>query len=152
MREFLHYDPVTGLITNKVVRRGARAGDAAGQVNGCGYRRLFFRWKYYYHHRVAWALFYGEQPPDYIDHVDGNGMNNAIDNLRKAEHRQNLGNQKKRADNTSGYKGVAIVKKTGRYSARVSGRHLGTFDTAEAAHAAYMAAAVKDFGEYARAS
>lgn len=150
MLALLHYDPETGLISNKVARRGARCGDAAGSINGMGYSRVYFKRKHYYAHRVAWALFYGEQPPDYIDHIDGNGLNNSIANLRKAEQRQNLGNQKVRTDNTTGYKGVTLFKRTGKYIARAAGKHLGYFATPEEAHAAYCKAADAEFGEYAR--
>jgi hypothetical protein len=152
MREFLHYDPETGAITNKVSRRGARKGDPAGQSNGLGYRRIYFQHRYYYHHRVAWAMHYGEQPPDYIDHIDRDGTNNSIANLRKAEQHQNLGNSKRRSDNKTGFKGVHLYARTGKFIARCVNVHLGCFDTAEEASEAYKVAAEKSFGEFARSA
>lgn len=34
-------------------------------------------------HRVIWALYYGQEPQDYICHNDGNPYNNNINNLRE---------------------------------------------------------------------
>lgn len=48
------------------------------------------------------------------------------------------------ANNTSGYRGVSFVKATNRWVAKAAGKHIGLFDTREAAaaaRAAYMAAA-----------
>lgn len=41
-----------------------------------------------------------------IDHIDGNGLNNQISNLRICTHAENCRNKGKHINNTSGYKGV----------------------------------------------
>ncbi|MDR6393480.1 AP2 domain-containing protein [Paraburkholderia phenoliruptrix] len=88
-----------------------------------------------------------------VDHIDGNRLNNQKANLRICTHAQNLRNQKRRRDNTTGYKGVTFDVKAGRFHAQIRNngarKHLGHFDTAEEAHAAYCAAALELHGEFA---
>jgi hypothetical protein len=110
-------------------------------------------------HRLAWAHYYGIWPTRRLDHIDGNSANNAIANLRECSMSQNLGNAKRRADNSSGYKGVGRSNywkhqnKPWTAVIRVDGKrhHLGRYKTPAEAHVAYVAAAKKLFGEFARA-
>jgi hypothetical protein len=46
-----------------------------------------------------------------IDHIDGNGLHNNLNNLRVVTSSQNNINQRIRKDNASGYKGVYYYKK-----------------------------------------
>jgi hypothetical protein len=90
----------------------------------------------------------------HVDHVSGDITDCRRINLRRCTRSENLSNQKLRADNTSGFKGVDLHKQTGKYRARVQVRgaehHLGLFDTAEAAKAAAIIARVNLHGEFAR--
>lgn len=43
-------------------------------------------------HRVAWALHYGEWPKGEIDHINGDPLDNRIDNLRCVSRQQNAKN------------------------------------------------------------
>jgi hypothetical protein len=88
-----------------------------------------------------------------IDHRNGNGLDNQRrSNLRLATTSQNAMNKKARGNSRTGLKGVSFHK--GRYCSMIKaeGRQhwLGYFDTPEAAHAAYAAAAKRYFGEFAR--
>jgi HNH endonuclease/AP2 domain len=87
-----------------------------------------------------------------IDHRDGDPSNNRWDNLRRATVAQNGANKPRHRNNTSGFKGVC--RDRGRWRAAIykNGRRhpLGNFPTPEAAHAAYVKAARKLFGEFAR--
>ena len=89
-----------------------------------------------------------------IDHADGNGLNNRRANLRQASRSQNACNQKKRRDNTSGFKGVVRSKKTGRFVAtiKISGKRksLGWYACPTAAYFAYVKAAREVYGEFSR--
>lgn len=57
-------------------------------------------------HRIIWFLHYGSFPKDMIDHIDRDGTNNKISNLREATNAQNQWNTTKQIINSSGYKGV----------------------------------------------
>ena len=62
-------------------------------------------------HRVIWFLFHGELKDDLqIDHIDGNSLNNNINNLRAVIQDINARNCKQRCDNTSGVVGVSYVE------------------------------------------
>lgn len=88
----------------------------------------------------------------YVDHANGNPLDNRRENLRIATHQQNTWNRRMSRNNTSGFKGVISVH-TGRFTAQIGKDskvyHLGTYDTAEDAAMAYDDAAVEMFGEFA---
>lgn len=91
----------------------------------------------------------------YVDHRNGNGLDNQRSNLRQATHGQNMANKRIYRNNTSGFKGVTRNTGTGRpWRAAIKAdgrrRHLGYYDTPEAAALAYDAAARELFGEFAR--
>jgi hypothetical protein len=89
-----------------------------------------------------------------VDHENGDGLLNTRANLRLCSTAQNSRNQQLRTDNTSGFKGVTLCKKTGLWiSAIVIDRqykNLGKYKTKEEAAAAYDLAAAKYHGEFAR--
>lgn len=91
-----------------------------------------------------------------VDHVDGDGLNNRRSNLRAASRSQNAMNSGAHRDNASGYKGVSWLSHRQKWTAWICAdgqrNYLGVFDTPEAAHAAYAAAAQKLHGSFARAS
>lgn len=95
----------------------------------------------------------------HVDHANANRLDNRRSNLRECDHAQNFHNQEKRKiyagrPTTSKYKGVHVVKKSGKYVAQIaipSGRiNLGTFDNEDDAGLAYNEMALKHFGEFAR--
>jgi hypothetical protein len=90
-----------------------------GSQAGCfdkssGYKRLKLNNKSYLNHRIIFLMHKGYLPK-YIDHIDGNIKNNAIENLREATHSENLCNQKKPSHNKSGIKGVSWVSKLNKW-------------------------------------
>lgn len=95
----------------------------------------------------------GGKPGYEIDHIDRNGLNNQKSNFRWATRQQNAINRGIQINNTSGYKGVSLIKKTGKWRAaiRVNGRTivLGNHLSKEEAALAYNNAARVHFGEFA---
>lgn len=102
-----------------------------------------------YMHRVIM------EPPEgmTVDHINHNPLDNRRCNLRLATRSQNQMNHRVQRNNTSGFKGVHLFKRTGKYRAYImvmgKEKHLGYFVTAEEAHAAYCAAAAELHGEFA---
>jgi hypothetical protein len=89
-----------------------------------------------------------------VDHRDTNGLNCRRHNLRFCTRQQNSRNKAVRQDSRSGLKGAIWDNRAGKWKAEiwVSGRskYLGLFSSAAEAHAAYRAAALTEFGEFAR--
>ncbi len=146
LRAVLDYDPETGRFTRKA------NGNSVFSNNKSGYIQIGIDGKMYTGHRLAWLHIHGELPPDQIDHINGVRDDNRITNLRESSQADNCGNVARHQDNKSGYKGVFQCR--GKWQAQVCRdgvkKHLGTFETPEAAHAAYCEAAWLVFGEFAR--
>ena len=87
-----------------------------------------------------------------IDHIDNNTSNNNVKNLRWCSQKDNLYNQDKYKNNTSGYKGVSFDKSANKYKAYISingkDKNLGRFETAEEASKVYDAKAKEIHGEF----
>jgi len=88
----------------------------------------------------------------FVDHANGNSLDNRRQNLRPANTSTNGANSKIRSDNTSGFKGVSPRQGIWRARIHVNGREipLGRFGSPIEAALAYDAAALHHFGEYAR--
>jgi hypothetical protein len=132
-----------------------KMGQPAGYKKKTGYLAISVNDRQCLAHRLVWIWHYGDVP-DEIDHINGVRNDNRIENLRPATPLENQWNSAKPVTNTTGFKGVCWNKKVGKYMAqiRINGRqtYLGLFSDPAAAHEAYIAAANKNFGEFARAS
>lgn len=97
-------------------------------------------------HRIIFKMFHGHLP-EFLDHKDGNPLNNRIENLRPATREQNAQNIGVKSSNSSGVKGVQFCKRTQKWHALIfygGGPHsLGRFATLELATDAYRVAALK---------
>lgn len=89
----------------------------------------------------------------YVDHINGNGLDNQRSNLRHSTPGQNNSNRGPSANNTTGFKGVNLYR-NGRYRATIRHQdrqfHLGYFDSAIEAALAYDYAAGELHGEFGR--
>lgn len=154
VRSLLRYSPETGEFFWLVSRGSVKAGRKAGSVDGSGYIQIRIDKAFYKAHCLAWLYVYHKWPRGRLDHRDGDFTNNRMVNLRRASHSQNMANRKLNKNSTTGFKGV--TKRGDRFLAYVNKdgqRHwLGYFPTAAEAHAAYVAAAQKLHGEFARAA
>jgi hypothetical protein len=153
VKQVLDYNPDTGEFRWKKTGKGRDLSRPAGTITKWGYVSIHIDKKKYFAHRLAWLYTYGTMP-DIIDHIDLNGKNNRIENLRAASKTQNEANRKRSANNTSGYKGVYPRGNSGKWFSRIHVSNkmisLGTYDTPELAHKAYTEAAIKYFGDFAR--
>jgi hypothetical protein len=151
IRNAFSYDPETGIFHWKIRKGHKKPGAIAGsEKEGRIVIRLDRRG--YSAGVIAWVITYGEWPTLLIDHRDRNAMNNVLTNLRLATYRQNVHNRPKLPYNKCGYKGVFFQKTRGKYyaSIRINGKqkHLGSFETPQAAHEAYCRAAEQLHGEF----
>lgn len=162
LRSDLLYEPETGLFR---WRHGVETGNGAlrlrpnqlaGTNTSDGYRQIKWGGHVFRAHRLAWLYVHGAWPKAEIDHINGDGRDNRLRNIREATRSQNLGNTRRRKSNKSGRKGVTWTAHANRWSAWIGvgghTKHLGYFETADDAHAAYVTASKKAFGEFARAA
>jgi hypothetical protein len=149
LKSVLHYDTNSGIFTRlAITTNSVKIGDVAGTMRH-GYVMVGVASKQYRAHQLAWFYITGKWPDHEIDHINRIKHDNRWENLRKASRSQNLANSSVRC--ASGYKGA--YPKGSRWQSKItvsqSVIYLGSFDTKEAAHSAYCAAADKYFGEYA---
>lgn len=154
VRSRLTYNSATGVLYWK---SGKIVGKVAGTVTskrGVIHIRIGSRdaGRAYVAHRLAWLITYGEWPSCEIDHINGNPSDNRLANLRLASRAENSRNAKRTTKN--GLRGARFIKAYGSWEGRIKVNNklitLGTFKTAEEAHAAYCDAARKYHGEFAR--
>lgn len=146
LREMLDYNQETGVFTWRVrSAHRVHVGDVAGCI--CGkYASVHLLGKRYWAHRLAWLYVYGRWPTAQIDHINGNRTDNRISNLRDVSRVVNCQNQRLAHKNnrSSGLLGASRDEDGKKWKAQIrfGGKrlHLGSYDTAEAAHAAYISA------------
>lgn len=92
----------------------------------------------------------------FVDHVNGNGLDNRRINLRETNYSLNRANtsKSKNIKYSSIYKGVCWNKKSKKWVAKITRnwktKYIGSFDDEEEAAKAYDRAALELFGEHAR--
>lgn len=142
LNALLRYEPETGLFFWRVKRSNfVNAGDAAGYCmrdknKRTGYIHIGVDSKSLLAHRIAWLLTAGEWPDGSLDHIDQDGTNNSLCNLRIVSNTENCRNKRQCKRNTSGATGV-YRHASGRWRARIRiGRRLvslGCFTDIDAA-------------------
>lgn len=152
--ELFYYDDAAGALRWRVTRGRAARHDVAGALS-FGYRLIDVEKERIMAHRLVWFYHYQVWPNGYLDHIDGDPLNNRISNLREASASGNARNRRIPVTNKSGYKGVCWKKDKGKWCAQIwigdKRKFVGYFDTPEAAHKAYCAAAQSQYGEFFRA-
>jgi hypothetical protein len=153
IKDEISYDPEEGTFKWLTKRRGRKL-DKVGGKSTEGYLIIRILGKYYYGHRLAWYLYYGEWPNTgkHIDHIDRNKLNNKISNLRLVTPKENMFNKVSAKGKVNNYRGVSYRKDRGKWRAQISINnkcvHLGTFLTEEEAYASYLSAAKEIHGEF----
>lgn len=154
-RDVFNYHPKTGVLTWKIAPKSrAKIGDVAGTKTRAGYTQVTFKGQTTMAHRIAWEIYYGEEPQGFIDHKDGNKSNNAIWNLRIASKQQNAQNAPVQTNSHTGVKGVHWCKDQNKWRATIkhNGKtiHLGRFSCMTDAKQAYDSKAKELHGEFFR--
>lgn len=103
---------------------------------------------------MAIAFLNNPENKEDVDHIDGNPLNNNIENLRWCTTSENLRNSKTRTIGASKYRGVSKFGYNGRWRATVSMNnahiHLGTFKTEIEAADRYDVFVLENYGEFGR--
>ncbi len=120
LKKLFHYDKYTGLFTRLVtVKHNAKKGSLAGSVNSCGYLLFRVNTKKYRAHRMAWLYVYGANPKNEIDHINGDKLDNRIENLRDITSMENSRNRTT-SINKFGVVGLSWCKKTKKFYSRIT--------------------------------
>lgn len=104
-------------------------------------------------HRVIYAMYHGFDPGEMqIDHINGDGTDNRIENLRLATSQQNNRNRGMAINNTSGARGVCwhYLKQKWMASIMINGRNrnLGYYKSFEDAKERRRQAEIAAFGDF----
>jgi hypothetical protein len=152
LNHLFEYDKETGNLIWKIQQRGIRKGSIAGSVKSHGYLCVGINYKSYRAHRLIFLMHKGYLPKT-IDHINGDKLDNRIENLRAATVGQNQHNRKTNANNTSGYKGVSWDKARKKWltGIKLEGKriHLGYFDNVEEAAEVVRKAREELHGDFA---
>jgi hypothetical protein len=165
VNELLDYNPDTGVLTWKprplemfknegVYKRfnNLLAGQTAGTNDkpraGTYLRRTIGIFgKQYKAHRICWLLHYKKEPVNMIDHINGDALDNRIENLRDITNAENKRNGTRFSNNKTGFAGVHYNTKTGVYRSGIgvdsAWTWLGTYHTLDEAIAARKEAELK---------
>ena len=127
-----------------------------GKEAGCmdkSYKRINLNNKLYGLHQIIFLYHYGYIPTN-VDHIDGNKLNNFIENLREATHSQNQHNKKASKTNTSGFKNVTWCKTKNQWKVHLmvnkKMNNIGYFEDIELADLAAIEAREKYHGNFAK--
>lgn len=145
VRELFNYEPESGLLKWKVRKAiCVTVGQYAGNLTPLGYRSVKINGCCFQAHRLVWAYVHGAWPAGQIDHINGVGSDNRIENLRECTNGQNQQNRTAGKANKSGFLGVHWVASRKRWRSYITVNRkpifLGTFREKDAANQAYLAA------------
>lgn len=137
IKDRLHYDPATGILTWRDPRpedfrseahmrtwRTRFAGQKAGKLRPDGYISVRITvdgvTTCFLAHRIAWFVAHGRWPEGQIDHVNGVRTDNRIENLRDVSPLENRRNMRCYARSQTGVAGVTWSAHAKRWMARIN--------------------------------
>jgi hypothetical protein len=114
------YDPDTGIITRKD-RKGSN-----GSIDAYGYLIIKIKGEQYKAHRLAWLYVHGEFPSNVIDHINGDKLDNRIENLRDVPQAINVRDTKREPNKDTGEVGIWVDNTTkgliAKYTTSINGK------------------------------
>lgn len=154
LKELFNYNPDTGqFIRLKTLSRRTKVGEVAGTTDTHGYVVITLCGKKYKSHRLAFLYMTGSIPDGEIDHINNDRADNSWKNLRHASSGQNRCNSPAKKRKSSKYKGVYLIKRSGRWGVKICKDYekvfVGSYTSETAAAKAYNNKAKELFGEYA---
>lgn len=146
-----------------LIRRVALPGinNGVGTIVGCKpktitrnnrYVTTKIKGQHYCVHRLIYLYHHG-RVPDQLDHINGNTLDNRIENLRPANQSLNMMNRKTFANNKSGVKGVHWHKRSQKWFVYVDvnkqRKNIGYFEDFDLAELVANEARAKFHGSFA---
>lgn len=131
------FNYINGILVWSDSKKNKNKGKEAGRVKPSGYksyRQVKICGKHFYTHRVIWIMHYGEIPEGLeVDHINGDGLDNNIKNLRIVDRLTNNRNKRRTIrGSSSGITGVTWDKHAKMWKAHIQvlGKHinLGLFE------------------------
>jgi len=93
VKYLFHYNPITGEFTRKVSRGNTKAGSIVSGCNAEGYICTQVGDVQYKLHRLVFLYMTGEFPPEQVDHINRDKLDNSWKNLRLCSHFDNQQNK-----------------------------------------------------------
>lgn len=159
LRQLIHYIPETGELfwlprpsAPQSWNTRYAGTPALASIGAAGYRQGYLHYSKVAAHRAVWAYIYGVWPDRFVDHKDGDKLNNRISNLRIASRSENARNRLSNRDAESSFVGVSRQGKKWRATIILYGqqKYLGAFSTEIDAARAYDTEAEKIHGAFAK--
>lgn len=125
--DYFTYDDDIGALRWRVKRNspGCVVGEIAGTINSSGRRVVELGGKKQLASRVIWEMLRGSIPPGMcIDHIDGNKLNDRIENLRVATLSENQRNRRLQKNCSMRIHG--IYSRRHGFVVHCAGEYLGT--------------------------
>lgn len=125
IERLLVYDEASGVLSWRIDRharkvKGMPAGWlTSGKNRQTRYINIRIGGRVYKAHRIIWFIHHGYWP-ERIDHIDGNGLNNKIGNLREVSAVDSARNKPLQRNNSSGQSGVSFISSIGKWRATIS--------------------------------
>ncbi len=148
-RDILHFSDKLNPLLSVNAWNSRWADKPAGNINGTtGYLKVKLNGVNLANHRIIYLMANGWIDDKlFIDHIDGNKINNKPSNLRLVDQAENSQNQRKaQSSSILGVLGVSITS-SGKHQARIGvdskDLYLGSFDTIDEASNAYQQAKKK---------
>ena len=139
------------------------AGKACGAIyhkrsETCKYYCIQLGKRTFFIHRIIYGIHHNVADfQKVIDHMDGNGQNNDVKNLRLVTASENKLNSKINKNNKSGHKNISFNKECKKYVCQISinrkHKHIGKYNTLEEALKArnsYIEHLKETIGDYFR--